>query len=196
MTATTLGLVLALAAAQPGGPVQPPPSAAPIASAGAATPPADAALRRRVDAYLGVVDRPIPEESWRSLGPAAVPVLEEIARSGQAPWRRSNALVALSILGGERAEATLIEHARDASAPWSVRAAAVRGAGHLLSPERALALLRPALERDADARVRATAAEALVRSSGSAGCSAARAQAARDQSRRSLYDRALRACGR
>ena len=194
MIATALGFALALAAAQPGGVGEPPPSTASAAHAGAS--PADAALRRRVEAYLGVIDRPIPEQSWRSLGPAAVPVLEEITRSGQAPLRRSNALLALAVLGGERAEAALLEHARDGSAPWSVRAAAVRGAGHLLPPERALAELRPALERDADARVRATAAEAVARRAGSAGCSAARAQAAREPSRRALYDRALRACGR
>jgi hypothetical protein len=59
-----------------------------------------------------------------------------------------------------------------------------------------MAGLRPVLEKDGDARVRATAAEALVRRAGSAGCSAARAQAAREPARRGLYDRALRACGR
>ncbi|HSN92496.1 MAG TPA: hypothetical protein VLS93_14790, partial [Anaeromyxobacteraceae bacterium] len=135
MTATTLALALVLAAQAEGGPA-------------ASLPEAD--LRRRVEAYLGVIDRPIPEEAWRSLGPGAVPVLEEIVRSRTASWRRSNALLALAVLGGERAEAVLLEAARDGSAPWSVRAAAVRGAGHLLPPERALAALRPALERDAD----------------------------------------------
>jgi HEAT repeat protein len=147
-----------------------------------------------VEAYLGVIDRPVPEEAWRALGPPALPVLEEIARSPGASWRRANALLALSILGGARAEAVLLEQARDGSAPWAVRAAAVRGAGHLLPPERALTDLRPVLERDRDPRVRATAAEALARRAGAQGCAAVRAQAAREAPRRGAYDRALRAC--
>jgi HEAT repeat protein len=185
MIATTLALLAVLAAA---------PAAPATGPTGIATPAPDA-LRARVEAYLGVLDRPIPEASWRALGPGAVPILEEIARTSPASWRRANALLALAILGGERAEGVLLAHARDGSAPWSVRAAAARGAGHLLPADRALAGLRPVLERDRDPRVRAVAAEALARRAGPAGCAAVRAQAAREPGRGALYGRALRACG-
>jgi HEAT repeat protein len=156
---------------------------------------ADARLRQTVEDYLGVIDRPIPAEAWQKLGPDAVPVLDEIVHSSQADWRRSNALAALSILGGPRAEAVLLEQARDPAARWSVRLAAVRGAGHLLDPSRVTGELGPILERDPDVRVRAGTAEVLARRAGPAGCAAVRSQVAREPARRGVYHGALRACG-
>jgi HEAT repeat protein len=182
MTALPFALALAIAAGQAGG---------------ATAPPADpAALRGAVEQYLGTIDRPVSESTWRSLGPDAVPILEEIAASADVlPSRRARALDALGILGGDRAEATLLRFARDGGAPWPLRASAVRGAGRLLAPERTATELQPVLERDGDPRVRAAAAETLAARAGAAGCAAVRSQVAREPGRRSAYARALRSCG-
>lgn len=190
MISPAIAIALSLLAGQGAAPA---PQDAAAASAPAA---ADARLRQTVEDYLGVIDRPIPAEAWQKLGPDAVPVLDEIVHSAtQADWRRANALAALSVLGGPRAEAVLLEQARDPAARWTVRLAAVRGAGHLLEPARLTGELGPILERDADIRVRAGAADVLARRAGPEGCAAVRARVAREPARRAVYQGALRACG-
>src|SRR5258708_14148124 len=38
----------------------------------------DDELRDKIDAYLGTIDTPIPEDHWRALGPRAAAVLQPI----------------------------------------------------------------------------------------------------------------------
>jgi HEAT repeat protein len=192
---STLGLLLALAAGQTPQACLPQPSSAGAPDAVVCAPD-DAALRQRIDAYLGVIDRPISAEAWRSLGPRAVPILVAIVNApDERAWRKANALAALATIGGPEAEATVVAQAHETRSPWSVRVSAVRGAGYLLGAERVAGELRPVLERDPDRRVRAAAAEALTRRSGSAGCAAVKAQAAREPAEvRGMYRRALKVC--
>jgi HEAT repeat protein len=192
---STLGLLLSLAAAQAGGACVPPSGAA--AADGQACTPAsaadDQALRRRINAYLGAIDRPISAEAWRALGPQAIPILAEIAGSDQADWKRANALAALGAIGGDQAEAAIVAGAHDAQSSWKVRLSAVRAAGRALPADRVERELRPVLEADPSPHVRAAAAEALTQRSGGAGCDAVKGQQAREPAeRRALYQKALK----
>jgi HEAT repeat protein len=189
---TALALSLALALLAPSGEGVCAPSGAPEAEAGACDP----AVREKTLALLGAIDRPIRTETWRALGPEAVPVLAEVAASDALPTRRALALEGLAALGGERAESLHRALAADVKEPRAVRRAAVRGLGRLVTADGVDAALRPVLERDPDRAVRATAAEVLSRRSPSASCSAIRAQARLEGTGSSLYSRALAACER
>ncbi|HYG69301.1 MAG TPA: HEAT repeat domain-containing protein, partial [Anaeromyxobacteraceae bacterium] len=142
------------------------------------------------------IDRPVPPSAWRKVGPAAVPVLTELATSpSELPIRRARAVEALSIVGGDAATETTRRIAGAADEAWDVRAAAVRGLGRLLPPDRLVAELRPVLERDPHPNVRDVAATVLARKGGATGCAAVRAQARRDvRPGRAPYARALARC--
>ncbi len=189
MTAALLALAL-LAAPDAGAAVCAPP---PAGGAEACDP----AVREKTLALLGAIDRPIRPETWRALGPEAVPVLEEVAASRALPTRRALALEGLAALGGDRAETLHRSLAGDRKAPRAVRRAAVRGLGRLVAADRLDAALRPVLERDPDRAVRASAAEVLSRRSPATSCAAIRAQARREGDvGGALFARPLAACAR
>jgi HEAT repeat protein len=147
--------------------------AAPGADRGAAAAARDDAIR----SYLGVIDRPVPAEAWRALGPEAIPALEAVARDPAAlPSRRAVALEGLAALGGPRAEAAHLEAARG-PAPRLVRQSAVRGLGKLLAPERLAVEVEPLLG-DPDGSVRGLAAEVLAERAPALSCGKVRARAA------------------
>lgn len=156
----------------------------------------DEELRSRIEGFLGSIDTPIRVEQWKGLGPAAIPVLQQIARDqGEYPSRRASALNGLAALGGPEAEKTVLEVARSPGERFQVRAAALRGAGQLLPPDRLAAELRPVLEGANRVQVRAAAAEVLVRHAQEGGCGAMRAQVEREKGDdRAFYHRALRTC--
>lgn len=156
----------------------------------------DPALRARLEPLLGSIDRPVSPETWKRLPPGARAALEAIASDpAQFPSRRAAALSGLAALGGDGSLHRRL--AEDASAPYLVRARALRGLGALLpESERSVALLR-LLRDDGDRRIRAAAAETLAHSSTADGCSAVRAQALREPADgRQRFERALATCER
>jgi hypothetical protein len=165
------------------------------------TPPAparlsDEELRRQIDSLLGTIDTPIRAERWKALGPAAVPILQQIAQDQREfPSRRARALHGLAMIGGPEAEKTVLEVAQSPGERFQVRSAALRGAGQLLPPDRLAAALRPVLEGAGQVQVRAAAAEVLARHPKEGGCAAMRAQVEREKGDdRAFYHRALRTC--
>jgi HEAT repeat protein len=124
-------------------------------------------LERRVDAYLQAIDVAIDPEQWRALGPKAAPLLEQIASDPVAlPTRRAQALWGLVHVAGPQASTVLGQLASREDQPFVVRHAAVRGLGQVASPEQLEGALRPIQQNALDARLRAAAAEELVRRSG------------------------------
>jgi hypothetical protein len=166
-----------------------------LAAGPPAPPPDDAALRAQVNDLLGAIDRPVSAESWRALGPDAVPILSGIASAPDVrPSKRASAVAALAILGGPEAERVHRALARDPAAPWNVRMYAVRGMPRVVASGRVATEVRPVLAADADARVRAAAAEVLVRDA-PGGCAVVRDHLAREPARsRALVAHALSRC--
>jgi hypothetical protein len=161
--------------------------------------PATPELRARVRGMLGAIDQPVPPDAWRKLGPAAVPVLTEIATSpSELPFQRARAVEALALVGGDEATGTtlrLARETRETGEAWDVRASAVRGLGRLLPRERLVAELKPVLERDPHGNVRDAAATVLARKAGPSGCDAVRAQAEKERRPgRAPYAQALARC--
>jgi HEAT repeat protein len=131
----------------------------------------DAEVREHAEALLGAIDRPIAAEAWRALGPAAVPVLEEVATSGgQMPTTRSAALGALAAVDPVRAEPLARALLDDDSAPPVVRETAVRALGRVLEPSRLRAALAPVLRAARSPGLRTAAAETLARQAGADAC--------------------------
>ena len=131
----------------------------------------DAEVRARVEALLGAIDRAIPASRWKALGPAAIPVLAEIAASeGQMPSTRSMALGALGVADPVRAEdiARALVDAPDSE--LTVRETAVRTLGRVLSPVKLQAALVPALRAAHPVGLRSVAAETLARHGGQGAC--------------------------
>ena len=129
-----------------------------------ATGATDAEVRAHVEALLGTIDRPIPAERWKALGPVAVTVLAEVASSGdRMPSARSKALGALASVDPARAEPLARALSDAEGAPLSVRETAVRVLGRTLSPAGLRAALSPVLRAAPDAALRAVAAETLAR---------------------------------
>jgi HEAT repeat protein len=154
-------------------------------------------VRARARALLGAIDRPVPLEALRRLGPEGEAALADLARSDDFPAFRARALEALAALRAPAAPELHRRLADDPAAPRAVRRAAVRGLGRLLAPGEAVEALRPLLERDRDGAVRAAAAEALSRAAPRDGCGAVRRQAAREGgASRAAFARALVACDR
>ena len=150
-------------------------------------------LRAQVDAFLGVIDQPMPDAQWRSLGPAAAPILEQIISDPQAlPSRRAKAVDGLVAAAPERAAALTPQLAQSEAEPVVVRVAALHGAAHVLSSPKLLVALKPVLETAREPGLRRSAAELLARHGRSSGCRAVRAQAQREE--RGAFDRALERC--
>jgi hypothetical protein len=194
MNAIWLTLLVALAGRPPHhGPqtdqVQPSSVSAPALS--------DDEVAQRVDAYLGAIDTPITADEWRALGPRAVDRLASVAVDTEAlSTRRAKALGALSVIGGARARQVVLDTARSEDAPFAVRASAIRGLGHLLGPQALAKELQPVLHGAREAPIRATAAEVLAGHAGTTGCSAVKAQVAREpHQERMQFSRALKQCG-
>ena len=151
-------------------------------------------VRERIGGYLGSIDRPITADEWRALGPQAGSVLEPIATDAEAmPTRRAKALEGLVAVAPERAARLVGRLARDEKEPVVLRVAALRGAGEVLSPAKALAELKPVLRSARSAGMRSTAAEVLSRRK--SGCAAVREQAEREaDEHRGAYGSALARC--
>ena len=192
---------LVVCAAQPQAPADAPPAsraAGSLKPAGPSSPaatPSAADVRGGVEALLGTRDGAISPEQWRKLGPAASPMLEEIAEDSKAlSTRRGRALEGLAALRSPHSPAIFTRLSQSAREPFLVRVAAMRGAGRTLSPARQLAALKPALERAADVRLRAVAAEVL--SQHPANCAAVRAQSTREPAEtQPRFEASLRRCG-
>jgi hypothetical protein len=130
-----------------------------------------AEVRERVEALLGTIDRAIPADRWKALGPAAIPVLAEIVASeGQMPSTRSMALGALGAVDPARAEALARALVDAPDAPLTVRETAVRTLGRVLSPVQLRAALAPALRAAHPVGLRSVAAETLARHGGLEAC--------------------------
>jgi hypothetical protein len=124
----------------------------------------DAEVRTQVEALLGTIDRAIPAARWKELGPAAVPVLAEIAASeSQMPSTRSMALGALGVAAPARAETIARALLDSPDAPLTVRETAVRTLGRVLSPVQLRSALAPALRAARPVGLRSVAAETLAR---------------------------------
>jgi HEAT repeat protein len=177
MTATTILLVaLATATATP-------------------TTASDADVRELVETHLGAIDRPVSSERWRALGPAAIPILEEVLASDDLPSRRARAASGLAAIGGDRARSALLARAAADGERAVVRQAAIRGAARITPRDQLLRTLSPVLSGARSAHVRATAAEALAATGEPDGCGAVRAQAAREGAAGAArYGRALSRC--
>jgi HEAT repeat protein len=162
---------LLLAAAEPS-----PPAPAPAALCRDLT---AAELEQRVETLLHSIDAPILPEEWQALGSRAVALLQRIASDrGALPTRRAQALWGLAHLAGPAAAPALNRLAGREGEPLAVRLAAVRALGAVTSPGQVEAVLAPILERALDARVRAGAAEQLVRRTSGAACPLVKARAA------------------
>jgi hypothetical protein len=185
---SSAALILAAALAGPG---------APGAGAPAPRPPAGAAERAaRIEVALGTIHGGYPPAAWRALGPEAVPELERLARDERAlPSRRARALEGLSHLGGERAAAALRDLSRAEGIPFSVRAAAMEGAGRLLPAAELGRTLEPVLRGSRRTVDRAVAAEVLAERAPAEGCPAVRSRVAAEAEReRAVFWRALARC--
>lgn len=153
--------------------------------------------RSRALALLGGIDRQVPAEAFRQLGPEGEAALEDIARSTELPLHRARALEALALVGSARAEPVHRTLATDRDAPRVVRRAAIRGLGRLVGAADAPRELRPFLSEDRDPAIRAAAAESLAAVAPRPSCGAIRAQALREDARdRVRFRRALAACER
>jgi len=183
MTALSLALCAALAAPRP--PAPPPPERP--------APASPAELEERLEAGLGRIHGQASPDFWRSLGPGADEALLRIAADESAlPGRRARALTGLSHVGGPRAAAALAELAGQEALPFSVRAAAMEGAGRLLPPAELQRALLPALSARRAAE-RTVAAEVLAERAPAEACGAIRASAGTRGTRGPL-ERALSRC--
>ncbi len=156
----------------------------------------DAEVRAHVEALLGTIDRPVPAGRWRALGPAAAPVLAEVAASGDSlPSRRSVALEALTAVDPARAEPLARALADSDGAPRTVRETAVRVLGRTLSPAALRAALAPVLRAAPDASLRAVAAETLARHAPGMACAEVMDQVSLEPAgNRAAFDRAAARC--
>ncbi len=147
--------------------------------------------RVKVQALLGSIDRPITAEQWRSLGPNAGAVLEEIATDPQQfPTRRAKAVEGLAAVAPDRAAPLLGRMARDEKEATVVRVSAMRS----LPPERVVTELKPVLQSARSAGMRKAAAEVL--SEHKAGCALVRQQAAREKAGlREAFRPSVERCG-
>jgi len=156
----------------------------------------DEEVRALAVSNLGRIDVPVTADEWRSLGPRAVPLLEEVVVNRDAlPSRRAAALGGLAVIGGGRGQELLIESARSEDEPFAVRAAAIHGVARAVEARRLVKELGPVLEGARDPSARAAAAEALTRRAPRSACAAVRAQADREGEGRMRFERALQRCG-
>jgi hypothetical protein len=168
-------------------------------SSGSGTPAASTALseeevRARVSAYLGAIDRAIPPEVWKGLGPHAGPVLEAIYKDRkEASYRRARALGLLAIVAPERAVALAPAAAQDETEAYLVRLSAVRTTSDVLPEGQREAALERLMVSTKDVRVRAQAAGVLAERA--SGCARVHQQVARERPEdREFFHRALVRC--
>jgi HEAT repeat protein len=156
----------------------------------------DAEVRAHVEAMLGAIDRPIPAERWKALGPVAATVLAEVAASGdEAPSRRSAALGALASVDPARAEPLARALVDSDGAPLPVRETAVRVLGRTLPPTRLHSALAPVLRAAPDAALRAVAAETLARHAPGSACAEVMDQVSLEPAAsRVAFERAVARC--
>lgn len=185
MNVIALSLALCAALAAPRPPAPPPPEAPP--------PAGPEELEARLEAGLGRIHGQASPAFWRSLGPGAEEALLRIASDEAAlPARRARALTGLSHVGGPRAAAALSELAGREGLPFSVRAAAMEGAGRVLSPTELNRALLPALSARRAAE-RTVAAEVLAERAPAEACGAIRVSAA-GRGARGPLERAIARC--
>ncbi len=139
-------------------------------------------VRRRAEAYLGTIDTPIRPEQWKALGPRAADVLEPIVTdTKEMPTRRAHALDGLVLAAPQRAAPLVGKIARDESQPTVVRVAALHGAPRVLPSSKLVSELKPVLQKAGDPGMRSVAADVLARHGKQAGCTAVKAQAAKER---------------
>lgn len=186
-------LVAALLGSPPAGRERPKPGTSPQPAESAPQQQlSDEEVRSKAEAWLGTIDRAIPAEQWKSLGPRAAAVLEPIASDpNQFPTRRAKALDGLASAAPARAARLAGKLARDENEHVVVRVAAIHAAGAVLSSRAAQSELRPVL-RGRNAGLRGEAAEVLSRKDG---CAAVREQAAQENTElHGSWKRALQRC--
>lgn len=156
----------------------------------------DAALRETVDAYLNTIDTPIAVERWKALGPAAAPILAEVAADpAELSVTRARAVWALAVVDAAAAAPVARKLADDGAAPPVVRTHAVRALGRVLPAAQLRAAVAPLMRSDRVPEVRAVAAEVLARHGGRAACADVRAQIeAEPADGRPAYHRAADLC--
>jgi hypothetical protein len=161
MIATTLAVALCLAsgpdrAAQKRQPAPVETVAAPSRS--------EAEERALIEAWLGAIDTRVSAARWRSLGPAARPILRAVAADERRlPTRRAKAVGAL-VAFGEVGDRPAFEGLTfDERAPLVVRLAAVRALAAGTPDAELPAVMGSVVERAVDLQVRAHAALSLVR---------------------------------
>ena len=129
------------------------------------TPASGADVRERVMALLDASQGYPREETWRPLGPDAVPVLTSLVADQAAPTaRRSRAMVSLALVDPAGGAGSIRQVLEDARAPAEVRASAAVALGRALGPD-AIPTLLTRLE-DREAPVREAVAVALGRLGG------------------------------
>ena len=123
-------------------------------------------VRAQVAALLSAHEGGASPTQWRSLGDAAIPVLESVANdSSVLPTRRARSLDGLAALGS--GTTTMQRVASAGGEPLVVRMAAARGLGQVLPEAPLTDTLRPLLQ-DPEPQLRGVAAETLSHSA--AGC--------------------------
>jgi hypothetical protein len=194
MIATTFAVALCLATA-PDRAAQKR-RAAPVETAAAPSRP-EAEVRELIEAWLGAIDTPISAASWRSLGPAARPLLRAVADDEhRLPTRRARAVGALAAFAAVDDRPAFEGMMLDEQAPLVVRLAAVRALAAGTPDAELPAVLGSVLERPMDVRVRAHAALSLVRRLPSA-CGALELRLrGEDPAERERFGAALQQCGR
>ena len=122
--------------------------------------------RAQVEALLGAHEDFASPARWRSLGDAAIPILESIAADQNVrPTRRARSLDGLAAL--VTGHATMRRLANSDGEPLIVRMSALRGLGQVLPELPLIDALRPLLQ-DSSSRIRGMTAETLAHTP--AGC--------------------------
>src|SRR5499427_1223951 len=123
-------------------------------------------IAAQVQALLGAHENGASPERWRSLGDAAIPILESVVADYNAlPTRRARSLDGLAALSS--GSATMQRVANTDWEPLIVRMSAVRGLGQILPESELIPALRPLLN-DPQWQMRGATAQAL--SNTPAGC--------------------------
>jgi HEAT repeat protein len=116
-------------------------------------------IRAQVNALLGAYEDSANPARWRSLGDAAIPILESVvADYNSLPSRRARALDGLAALSSGSATMQLVANSN--WEPLIVRMAAVRGLGQVLPDSDLIPALRPLLN-DPQWQMRGATAQAL-----------------------------------
>src|SRR5262249_37622470 len=116
-------------------------------------------INAQVQALLGAHENGASPEQWRSLGDAAIPILESVVADYNAlPTRRARSLDGLAALSS--GSATMQRVANTDWEPLIVRMSAVRGLGQILPESDLITALQPLLN-DPQWQMRGATAQAL-----------------------------------